>query len=208
MSDARAAILRRLEAAQRTARLPPVETGPAPSDTPPRTPGEILERFRAELSALGVESHVEDSAEAVRSRVAGLLAGRRVLSWDPAHLPYGLGEVLMDPVLGSGPRADQAAAEVGLTGCQAAVAETGSLVLLSGPGRARVVSLLPPAYVAVVRRADLCYSMGEFFREHAQGLEASASCTFITGPSRTADIELTLTLGVHGPGTVAVVVGP
>jgi L-lactate dehydrogenase complex protein LldG len=208
LSGARAAIFGRLEAAQRTARLPPVESAPAPRETPPRTPEECLERFRAELLALGVESHVEASEEAVRARVAGLLAGRRVLSWDPAHLPYGLGAVLVDPVLGGSPRDAQAAAEVGLTGCLAAVAETGSLALVSGPGRARLVSLLPAAYVAVVRRADLCYSMGEFFREHAGSLDASASCTLITGPSRTADIELTLTLGVHGPGKVTVVVGP
>jgi len=50
--------------------------------------------------------------------------------------------------------------------------------------------------------------MGEFFRERAADIAASACCTFVTGPSRTADIELTLTLGVHGPGRVIVVVGP
>ena len=50
--------------------------------------------------------------------------------------------------------------------------------------------------------------MAEFFVDHADQLRQAASCTFITGPSRTADIELTLTLGIHGPGKVIVVVGP
>jgi L-lactate dehydrogenase complex protein LldG len=50
--------------------------------------------------------------------------------------------------------------------------------------------------------------MAEVFDVYRELLEGSASSTFITGPSRTADIELTLTLGIHGPGRVAVIVGP
>ena len=102
----------------------------------------------------------------------------------------------------------QAAAEIGVTGCDAAIAETGSIVLLSGPGKSRSASLLPPVHLAVVRRNELRFSMGEFFKEFAGAMAAAACCTFVTGPSRTADIELTLTLGVHGPGKVIVVMGP
>jgi L-lactate dehydrogenase complex protein LldG len=131
-----------------------------------------------------------------------------VLSWDPAHLPYQAGTVLNDPTLGQSPRAFQATADVGVTGCDAAAAETGSLVMFSAPGRSRVVSLLPPFHVAVVERHRIHFSMAEVFDAYRDRLESSASCTFITGPSRTADIELTLTLGIHGPGRVAVIVGP
>jgi L-lactate dehydrogenase complex protein LldG len=207
VSGARTAILARLAAAQRTARLPPVGE-PPPAPVPALEPAALLERFRAELEALGVAGHVEGSAEAVRERVTALTAGRRVLSWDPDQLPYGIGAGLSDPVLGRSPRDQQAAAEIGLTGCDAALAETGTLVLLTAAGRSRTVSLLPPVHVAVVKREDLVFGMGQFLASPAGRAAASAVCTFVTGPSRTADIELTLTLGVHGPGQVIVVVGP
>jgi L-lactate dehydrogenase complex protein LldG len=210
-SSCRTAILERLRAAQRTAVLP--EMPNTPRELPPATaaPAECLERFRQELTALGVESHLEDSADGVRQRVAALLGNRRVLSWDPDRLPYGVGGLLAERPgvsLGRDARAAQAEAEIGLTGCDAAIAETGTLALLSAKGKARMASLLPPAYVAVVRRADLLFSMAEFFRGAADRLQGAANCTLITGPSRTADIELTLTLGVHGPGKVTVVIGP
>ena len=80
--------------------------------------------------------------------------------------------------------------------------------VLSGPGHSRSVSLLPPVHVAIVSPPDFCFTMGEFFARAAGRIGEAACCTFITGPSRTADIELTLTLGVHGPGKVVVVVGP
>lgn len=206
MSGARAAILARIAAARRTAQLPPPPTA-KPLDTAPRSLAECLARFRSELAALGVECHVEASAAAVRSRVQACTEGGLVLSWDPDCLPYQAASGLPQVLLCSRPLSEQAQAEFGLTGCEAAVAETGSLALLSGKGRSRTASLLPAVHIAVVRPQDLCFSMGEFFRTRADRLAGTANCTFITGPSRTADIELTLTLGVHGPGRVVVIVG-
>ena len=204
---AREAILSRVAAAQRTARIPSSPPAP-PIETPRRTATECLERFVEELAALGVECHVEGSPERVRERVRGLVEGQRVLAWDADRLPYAVDSVLAGAARGSSPREEQASAEIGVTGCDGAISETGSLVLLSGRGRARSVSLLPPVHLAVVRRQDLSFSMGEFFTRMAPRLGGEACCTFVTGPSRTADIELTLTLGVHGPGKVIVVVGP
>lgn len=209
MNEARARILAKLRSAQQTARLPVAYGAPARLEPATRSAHECIDRFRAELTALGVDCYLERSTDELRRRVVTLIDGRRTLSWDPDLLPYGLGSlVVRSATLGKSPRETQAEAEVGLTGCDAAIAETGSLVLLSGKGKSRAISLLPPLHVAVVQPKDFCFSMGEFFQTHAERVSDSASCTFVTGPSRTADIELTLTLGVHGPGKVIVLIGP
>ena len=203
--SAREAILARVRAAQGTAWLP---ASPVPAATSAPAPADLLDRFRRELDALGVANHVEASEEDVRRRVASVVAGKRVLAWDAEHLPYGVASVLGDCAGSATPKDVQAETEIGVTGCHAALADTGSLVLLSGPGRSRAVSLLPPVHLAIVRRGDLRASLGDVLRESKDALAGAASCTVVTGPSRTADIELTLTLGVHGPGVVIVVVGP
>jgi L-lactate dehydrogenase complex protein LldG len=208
VSDARTAILARLRAAQRTSFLPEMPTTPRTLDPRSATVLECLERFVQETAALGVDTHIESTPEAVRERVQGLIAGKRVIAWDAEHLPYEVGGLAADAIRGRDDRDLQATAEIGLSGAHAAIAETGSLVVLSGKGTARSVTLLPPALVAVVRRSDFCFSMGELFAKNADRMSGAACTTVITGPSRTADIELQLTLGVHGPGKVTVVVGP
>jgi L-lactate dehydrogenase complex protein LldG len=208
--EARTAILARVRAAQRTAVLPSPHT-PRDAEPPGDSPAAItdsLARFEQELSALGVEVHHAGSAESARDAVRRAVNGKRVLSWDAAALPHDVFGVLTAPCVGSSTRDEQAAAEIGLTACDAAVAETGSLVLLSGPGRARTVSLLPRTHLAIVRRGDIVPTLGDAFDRLHDRLRVAASCTVITGPSRTADIELTLTLGIHGPGHLIVVIAP
>ncbi len=163
-----------------------------------------------ELGALGVDCYVEGDGESVVRRLALLVDDKSILSWDIDQLPYGAGDVLRGRTVwfGKDDRMDQAKADVGLTGCDAAIAETGSLVLISGEGKARTASLLPFEHIAIVRRSDIHSSMGEFFEKKDRELAAASYINFITGPSRTADIELSLTLGVHGPGKVTVVIGP
>jgi L-lactate dehydrogenase complex protein LldG len=217
MSDARAIILGRIERALRTAHIPKTDDGHASGaerdiDVPGTRAADaapsVQDRFLVEARALGVETFVEASAAAVRDRLRETIGERRVLSWNPERLPYGTGAVVAGALLGSAPVREQADAEIGVTGCDAAVAETGSLALISGPGASRTVSLLPPVHVALVRPQDLVPTMGEFFAANAAAMAAASSCTFVTGPSRTADIELSLTIGVHGPGRVVVIVGP
>jgi L-lactate dehydrogenase complex protein LldG len=97
-----------------------------------------------------------------------------------------------------------AATPLGLTGVDLALAETGTLILRAGPGKPRSTSLLPACHVAVFDRAALVESLAQVgvFLEAWHADEETRGINFITGPSRTADIELTLTRGVHGPKEV------
>jgi L-lactate dehydrogenase complex protein LldG len=98
--------------------------------------------------------------------------------------------------------------DVGVTMAQAAIAETGTLVLDSNRERHRLVSLLPPVHIAIISSEDICLTMGDALTRVRgdEQTELSRAITFITGPSRTADIELTLTIGVHGPKELYVII--
>ncbi len=95
-------------------------------------------------------------------------------------------------------------ADLGITEVDYAIADTGSLVLMTDQRRSRLVSLLPPVHVALLKTNVIVPSMTDLLpvfsasqREDPNNL--SSCITFITGPSRTADIEKIITIGVHGP---------
>ncbi len=187
---------------------------------------ETLERFRREFERVGGDFHRVASVADVPGLVARIARerhGRRVVTWHPtalgADLDNGLSaeglETVTMPAAAIGDAGERAtlrekvaAAEIGLTGVDLAIAETGSLVLVSGAGRPRSTALLPPYHVAVFDREALVESLeqvGVFFEAWHEGASEpgrGAAIHVITGPSRTADIELTLTRGVHGPKEV------
>jgi len=141
------------------------------------------------------------------------------VAWDAAHLPLpdviAFVEARGAPRLDTSVHADPAARDddyrrldaaiVGVTGADAALADTGSVGLVHGEGRARLVSLLPPVHVALVPVDRLHATLGALLAAQPGLLRAAANVVFVTGPSRTADIEMTLTRGVHGPRIVHVV---
>lgn len=107
-------------------------------------------------------------------------------------------------------RAEIIESGLGITGADYAVAETGSVVVLPRKGLSRLVSLVPPVHLAVVRAQDVVESLDDVFlfrrREYLQnGGDMGSYLNFITGPSRTADIEMKLVVGVHGPKEVHLV---
>jgi L-lactate dehydrogenase complex protein LldG len=85
-----------------------------------------------------------------------------------------------------------------------AVAETGSVICTSYEGKAVQASLLPSHHVALVSAANIFATLDDYFAYCGQS--PPTNITLVTGPSRTADIELTLTIGVHGPERLSVVV--
>lgn len=112
------------------------------------------------------------------------------------------------------PKADRlaaaASADIGLVVADHAVAYTGSLVVTSSAKKGRSVSLLPAALFAVVPADRMCTRLGEVLRpiDRTPRERLPAGIHFISGPSRSADIENDLTIGVHGPGVVfAIIVG-
>ena len=193
---------------------------PGTVETAAPDPASFLERFEIQLTSLGGAVHAANSAGEIATLVAGLASregSMEALMWDEASLPVpGLAsalaqlgvQILPQPpelVASHDQRHAMARASVGITGAHAALAETASVVLVSGPGRSRLTSLLPPIHVALVRRADLLWSLPMMAAARPELMTAGANVVCISGPSRTADIEHTLSRGVHGPREVHVV---
>ena len=95
---------------------------------------------------------------------------------------------------------------IGITGADYAVAETGSIVILPRKGLSRLVSVVPAVHIALVRKRDILRSLDDVFLlrrlDYHQEDDMGSYLNFITGPSRTADIEQTIVIGVHGPKEV------
>ena len=96
---------------------------------------------------------------------------------------------------------------LGITGADYAIAETGSVIILPRRGLSRLVSVVPPVHLAIVRPRDVLASLDDLFllrrlEYHTNGGDMGSYLNFITGPSRTADIEQTIVVGVHGPRAV------
>ena len=99
-----------------------------------------------------------------------------------------------------------AGADIGITSVNYALAATGSFVMLSSHNEARLVSLLPPAHIAIFPRSLILANLDELLSILPRPADQTSSMVLITGPSRTADIEQILVRGVHGPGEVYAVI--
>jgi L-lactate utilization protein LutC len=174
-----------------------------------------LARLRDEVAAAGGTAHLVADLDAAVATVLALVQQRsahRVLLGDGALLHEvgleaklaALGiEARTTASLGAGSREAFFVADVGITGADALVAETGTVALETRPGQPRALSLLPPVHVVVATREQVVGDLFDLFQRPG----ALPSClSLITGPSKTGDIELKLVTGVHGPGEVHVVV--
>jgi L-lactate dehydrogenase complex protein LldG len=145
-----------------------------------------------------------------------------VLSWAAEQLPVaaldehmaerGIRLVVPHELHDSETRARAAGTMIGLTGVTAAFASTGTVALAPGPGRSRAASLLPLYHLILLPMSRIYPSVEEWLdtlQRTGRQSDLFRECTqmaFVTGPSKSADIELTLALGVHGPQVVHAVV--
>jgi L-lactate dehydrogenase complex protein LldG len=98
--------------------------------------------------------------------------------------------------------------DVGITACDLLVAQTGSVLVTSASAGGRALSVLPPHHVVLARRDQLVPDLPEAFRrlQERYGTNYPSMISFVTGPSRTGDIERILVLGAHGPKHLTVLV--
>jgi L-lactate utilization protein LutC len=203
-----------------------VDTGfPVSLSTPtPISLSTLTERFTAELTTVGGQVYAV-RADELPEKLTAFLRERgidRVQMWDnvPAlteadpsiELRAGLAAAGIrvepsapDPSASSGQApspALRAGLAAGITGVLAGIAETGTLVIPGGAGRPLTASLLPGIHVAVLRAADILLSLEQAIR--LPEVASAPATVLVTGPSRTGDIEMTLTIGVHGPKEVHV----
>ncbi len=221
-ADARADILNRIQQGLGRAYLPGLTATTPPPPTPPPFAEPLVDVFTRAAAAVYTQVHrMRDDAAARDWLIAEFKSRecRQVLAWATAklHLP-GLAEALrrtgiemIDSRL-PGPRrlSDLERLEpipVGLTAAAAGLARTGSVALFADRDQGRLASLLPPVHYVLLRPEQILPDIAAWLAADGVGerIAGSSNTMIITGPSRTADIAQTLTLGAHGPREVHVV---
>jgi L-lactate dehydrogenase complex protein LldG len=176
-----------------------------PQNPRPAADWDPVARFRAEALELASTVDEVESLAAAPAAIARYLAAqglpRKAVCWKAfATLDWRAIGIEMAV------RAARETDLVGITGAFCAIAETGTLMTLSGPQTPAAVSLLPETHVAIVGKSRIVRGMEEAWqlvRDEERVLPRAV--TFISGPSRTADIEQTVTLGAHGPYRVHII---
>lgn len=173
--------------------------------------GTVIELFRQALEAVSGHCSIVQTIDEAARVVQEIVDARRVRSVavsDSNLIKRVLGRLKTEAAFLDAPnQAELFDCDLGITAAQWAIAETGTLVLESERERHRLASLVPPVHVAIIEASRIQQRMAdvlELIKNSDAGL--SRTVTFITGPSRTSDIELTLAIGVHGPGELHVIV--
>ena len=180
-------------------------TGPQPAFA---HPPDLLVQFLKECDRVGTTHAQVASDEGIPAEVARYLAATglepRLVAWPAfAALDWASAGIAIES------RPARGDDRTGLTGCTCAVAETGTTLLLSSPEQPKVTALLPETHVCVVRKSRLLGTLEEAFALVRRELGAlPRSAFFVSGPSRTADIEQTMVIGAHGPYRVHVIIAP
>ena len=198
---------------------PPAAPAPYRPPTPPSR-DQRVEILCRELEQAGGVPHRVETLAAARDEVLKTLdqaGARRVIRGDTPSIR----RLELDTALAERGIASKAAsfsdrddwrdtafqADAGVTSVDFGIAETGTLALLTAPDQGRAISLLPPLHIAILEARDVVYELSALFQRTIERAGALPSAlTFITGPSRTGDIEQKLTIGIHGPASLHLIV--
>jgi L-lactate utilization protein LutC len=169
-----------------------------------------ITHFVAALEKLAGKAYLAPTADAARAYVDGLISGQKAIASNSVVLSqYGIPSV-PGVVTGIHDRREYrdlcSEAAFGITSADYALADTGTLVMLSSAEEARMISLLPPVHVAILPAERILSGLDELLSNIPKPAERTSAMVLITGPSRTADIEQILVRGVHGPGELHVVI--
>jgi len=186
--------------------------------------GDLCAKLAQEIDAVGGIATIVESREQAREVLAGYLveaAAKSALCWNHTVLDHlNISDFLLNrdvicvdyqSLIDSDQhqrRLVQLACDIGITSVDVAIAETGTLLMCHRPTQERVASLLPPMHVAIVEQSQIVPDLLDAFQilHERGGQNLPSNITLITGPSKTGDIELQLTTGVHGPGKWRVII--
>jgi L-lactate dehydrogenase complex protein LldG len=156
----------------------------------------LVERFSRELEAVGGHAYRLTKGE-LSKRLIEFLKERDInaaIMWD---LILALNESDLSEAGVRAERSVDPTLKAGITGALSAIAETGTLVIPSGKGQPLGTSLLAEFHIAIISSSQIVWSLDEALKN--QEVRNASAIALVTGPSRTADIEMTLTIGMHGP---------
>jgi L-lactate dehydrogenase complex protein LldF len=170
----------------------------------------LLAIFADELQALGGKFRSSSTDQVWKSVLEILQAHdiHEILAWNEDTLPAMLfskldeGGIQIIFPTSENIRANSHV-RAGLSGAAGAIAETGSILILGGPGRPLTASLLPEIHIAILSEKDIVMNLNQLLK--MDEIKRASAAVLISGPSRTADIEMTLTIGVHGPGELDII---
>jgi L-lactate dehydrogenase complex protein LldG len=212
----RDSFLGRVGRASLTSQLP--DSPAVEADLPELPPADLLALFRSRAQAVNAVIHGPVTRHGVPRAVTGIVTGHNATSfmaWDELPAPgvtsalQAAGVARVDHVVPLGSRTEHNLGymdiDVGITGADVALAESGSIVLVHGAGRPRMASLVPDVHIALLDVERLDRTLAHWAQKNPTLVAKTTNLVLVTGPSRTGDIEQELNLGVHGPRHVHIV---
>lgn len=207
-------ILAKLRAAQQPfTDVPPFENPRAVVPITDHSPAALLALFVQEAEKLGCLVYQQPEAETVAQILTLIGDDKTILSWDFKHIPLAsLPQALAAQGVTVAPDPTQDGVRVGITGADALLAGTGSLVVCSGAGKPRATSLLPDIHIAIVKASQMVADFETWSAQQKSSghsaYRAPANTIVISGPSKTADIAQELIKGAHGPRVLHIFIVP